>query len=119
GSLMYKDLPNRFPSVLSLDYLEGQGHYEDYQNLYAMYLFYNLGKYSIVLDGARRHLKVEARKEPDPYTLAKTKAHESATKDKKHLLRRLVFRSWGVKLGGEVDNTRLYDYDNLNATEDK
>jgi len=66
--------------VLSLDYLEDQGHYEDYDNLYAMYLLYNLGRYSIVLDGAARRLKVEARKEPDAYEVAKKKARESATK---------------------------------------
>ncbi len=98
---MYKDLPNRFPSVLSLDYLEDQGYYEDYDNLYAMYLLYYLGRYSIVLDGAARKLMVEAQKEPDTYEIAKKKAHETATKDKKHLLRRLV-RVWGIKLGGKA-----------------
>jgi hypothetical protein len=107
---MYKDLPNRFPSVLSLDCFEDQGHYEDYDNLFAMYLLYNLGRYSIVLDDATRQLKIEARKEPDTYEPARKKAHESATKDKKHLLRRLIIRSWGIKLAGRVDNTMLYDY---------
>ena len=116
---MYKELPNRFPSVLSLDYLEEQGRYEDYDNLYAMYLFYNLGRYSIVLDGATRQLKVEARKEPDAYEAAKAKAQESATRDKKHRLRRVVFRAWGMKLDGEVDNTALYDYDGLNSEDDQ
>ncbi|MGA7876240.1 MAG: hypothetical protein WCA08_11305 [Desulfoferrobacter sp.] len=100
---IYKDLPNRFPSVLSLDYLEDQGYYEDYDNLYAMYLLFNLGRYSFVLDGATRQLKVEARKEPDTYQEAKKKARESATEDKKHLLRRVI-RAWGIKLGGKMDN---------------
>jgi hypothetical protein len=118
GGHMYKDLPNRFPSVLSLDYLEGQGHYEDYDNLYAMYLLYNLGRYSIVLDGETKHLKVEARKEPDTYELAKMKARKSAKEDQKHLLRRMVFRAWGVKLGSEVDNSKLYDYDGLGSRDD-
>jgi hypothetical protein len=117
-SRMYKDLPNRFPSVLSLDYREDQGHYEDYDNLYAMYLLYNLGRYSIVLDGATRQLKVEARKEPDAYEAAKKKAHESAVRDKKHLLRRLIVRTWGIKLDGKVDNTMLYDYDGLNPKDE-
>lgn len=110
GGQIYKDLPNRFPSVLSLDYFEGTGHYEDFDNLFAMYLLYNLGKYSIVLDGETRQLKVEARKEPDGYDTAKKKARKSARKDKKHLLRRLIFRSWGMKLDGKVDNTGLYHY---------
>jgi hypothetical protein len=109
-NLMYKDLPNRFPSVLSLDYREDRRRYEDYDNLYAMYLLYNLGRYSIVLDGATRELQVEAQKEPDTYELAKQKARESALKDRKHFLRRLIFRSWGIKLGGKADNSKLYNY---------
>jgi hypothetical protein len=112
---MFKNLPNRFPSVLSLDFREDQGHYEDYDNLYALYLLYNLGRYSIVLDDATRLLKVEARKEPDTYEAAKMKAHESATKDKKFILRRLIFRTWGIKLGGSVDNTKLYDFAGTNS----
>jgi hypothetical protein len=109
GGKMYKDLPNRFPSLLSLDYLENQGSYEDYDNLFAMYLMYYLGRYSIVVDGETRRLEVEAKKEPDGYAIAKTKADQSARKDKKHLLRRLIFRAWGVKLDAGVDNTHLYD----------
>jgi hypothetical protein len=109
GGKMYKDLPNRFPSLLSLDYLENQGSYEDYDNLFAMYLLYYLGRYSIVLDGETRRLEVEVNKQPDGYAIAKTKADQSARKDKKHLLRRLIFRAWGVKLDSGVDNTHLYD----------
>jgi hypothetical protein len=110
GGEMYKDLPNRFPSVLSLDYMEDQGHYEDYDNLYAMYLLYNLGRYSVSLDGATRRLRIEATKEPDSYERAKQKAHESAMEDKKHALRRVVFRAWGIKLGGEVDNRKRLEH---------
>jgi hypothetical protein len=107
---MYKDLPNRFPSVLSLDYLENQGGYEDYDNLFAMYLLYYMGRYSIVLNGETRRLEVEAKKEPDGYAIARYKADQSARKDKKHLLRRLIFRAWGMNLGPGVDNTHLYDF---------
>jgi hypothetical protein len=106
---MFKDLPNRFPSVLSLDYFENQGSYEDYDNLFAMYLLYYLGRYSIVLNGETRRLEIEHRKEPDSYATARLKADESARKDKKHFLRRLVFRAWGIKLDSEVDNTHLYE----------
>lgn len=107
----FKDLPNRFPSVLSLDYREDQGQYEDYDNLYAMYLLYNMGKYSIILDPATKLLTVEAAKAPLPYEEASAKANTSAKHDKKNLLRRVLFRAWGVKLGGATDNTGLYDYD--------
>ena len=116
--LMYKDLPNRFPSVFSLDYLEDQGHYEDYDNLYAMYLLYNLGRYSIVLDNATRRLKIEAQKEPDPFTLARKNARRSALKDKKHALRRVIFRAWGIKLDGKTDNTSILDSENQSSRKD-
>jgi hypothetical protein len=109
SGMMYKDLPNRFPSVLSLDYMENQGSYEDYNNLFAMYLLYYLGRCSIVLNGETRRLEIEQKKEPDGYATARLKAEESARKDKKHFLRRLLFRAWGVKLESGVDNTPLYE----------
>jgi hypothetical protein len=107
---MFRDLPNRFPSVLSTDYLENQGSYEDYDNLFAMYLLYYMGRYSIVLNGENRRLEIEAKKEPDGYATATHKADESAGRDKKHMLRRLIFRAWGIKLEPGVDNTHLYEY---------
>ena len=39
--ISFGDLPNRFPSVLSRDFRREAGAYEDYDNLYAMYLLYN------------------------------------------------------------------------------
>jgi hypothetical protein len=111
SGVMYKDLPNRFPSVLSLDYMENQGSYEDYHNLFAMYLFYYLGRYSIVLNGENRRLEIEHKREPDGYAKARVKADESAEKDKKHLVRRLLFRAWGIKLEAGADNTPLYEGD--------
>ena len=32
----FKDLPNRFPSVLSGDFRKEQGRYEDFDNFFAM-----------------------------------------------------------------------------------
>ncbi len=119
GGIMYKDLPNRFPSVLSLDYLEEQGSYEDYDNLYAMYLLYNLGRYSIALDGGTRRLTVEGQKEPDGYEAARREARKAARKDKKHLLRRLIFRTWGIKLDGKVDNTKVFAPQSFKAGDDR
>ena len=43
----FKDLPNRFPSVLSRDFRKEQGRYEDYDNLVAMYVLTNLARYSV------------------------------------------------------------------------
>src|SRR4029078_12096131 len=46
----FKDLPNRFPSVLSRDFRKEQGQYKDFDNLFAMYVLYNLAKYSVALN---------------------------------------------------------------------
>ena len=35
----FKDLPNRFPSVLSRDFRRDAGEYEDFDNLYACLLY--------------------------------------------------------------------------------
>ena len=43
----FKDLPNRFPSVLSRDFRRDAGEYEDFDNLYAMHLLYSLGRYRV------------------------------------------------------------------------
>ena len=106
----FKDMMNRFPSVLSLDYNSDQGSYEDYDNLYAMNLFYNLGRMSIIVDDQSKLLKVEAEKKPMTFEKAHAASHTSAIDEKRHLARRLIFRAWGVQLGGPVDNTHLYDY---------
>jgi len=107
----FKDMMNRFPSVLSLDYNSNQGSYEDYDNLYAMNLFFNLGRRSIVVDEKTKLLKVEANKDPMGFAKAHQAAHKSAIDEKRHVARRLIFRAWGVQIGGPVDNTHLYDYD--------
>ncbi len=46
----FKDLPDRFPSLLSRDFRNEVGQYEDFDNLYAMYLLYNLGKYRVLVN---------------------------------------------------------------------
>jgi hypothetical protein len=108
SAVMFKDLPNRFPSVLSLDYKMGQGNYEDHDNLYAMHLLYNLGRRSVMVDPTSHALEVEVTKEPMVWDDATLAAEKSAAVESKALLRRLIFRAWGVRLGDEVDNTSLY-----------
>ena len=63
----FKDLPNRFPSVLSRDFRKEQDHYEDVDNLYAMYLLYNLSKYRVRVNDDTKLLEIDQRKEPMPY----------------------------------------------------
>ncbi len=60
----FKDLPNRFPSVLSRDFRKEQGRYEDYDNLFAMYALYNMGKYRVRLNGDTKRLEIAGKQEP-------------------------------------------------------
>jgi hypothetical protein len=106
----FKDLPNRFPSVLSFDFLSDQGQYEDYDNLFAMYVLYNMGKYSVQVNESTRLLEIEASKYPMAYPQAAAAARKSARSDSKGFLRRLPFIPRGTRLGAEADNTPLYDY---------
>lgn len=108
GRTPYQDLPNRFPSVLSTDYKMEQGRYEDYDNLYAMHLLYGLGRASVVFDGATRRLHFEARKEPSSWAEATRVADDKAEDESKLVLRRLLFRAWGIRLGDGTDNDDLY-----------
>jgi len=105
----FKDLPNRFPSVLSLDFRSDAREYEDFDNLFAMYLFYYMNKYSVKVNDATKRLEIEPSTNPMSYTEAAALATKSAKEDSKGFLRRALFRSWGMKLGGATDNTRILD----------
>ena len=103
----FKDLPNRFPSVLSLDFRKEQGRYEDFDNLFAMYLLYNMGKYSVRINDETKLLEIEKSKQPMPYAAAVERAVESATSDSANFRRPPGSESAG---GGHADNTHLYDF---------
>jgi hypothetical protein len=107
----FKDLPNRFPSVLSLDFRADQGQYEDYDNLFAMYLLYNLGRYSVRIDPATRAVQIELAKEPLPYARAVAEAERAADADSKGFLSRTLLRPIGRIFWEPTDNTHLYDFD--------
>jgi hypothetical protein len=109
-AIAFKDLPNRFPSVLSRDFRREQGAYEDFDNLYAMYLLYNLGRYSIVIDERTRQLAVEAEKSPMSYRDAAKLAERNARSDSRGYLGKLLFRPQGVRIGEVPDNSHLYDF---------
>jgi hypothetical protein len=57
----FKDLPNGFPSVLSSDF---QDHYEDVDNLFAMYLLYKLGKHGTRINDETKQLGITKSKNP-------------------------------------------------------
>jgi hypothetical protein len=97
--VMFRDLPNRFPSVLSRDFMREQGEYRDYDNLYAMYLLFNLGRHIVKVDPATRRLEIEASKAPMPYAEAARQAAASAKAD-----------SEGFGRGEARSNAHLYDF---------
>ena len=101
--LAFKDLPDRFPSVLSRDFRREQGQYEDADNLRAMYLLYNLGRYSVRVNGETLQLEIESRKSPMPYAQAADAAARSAGADSEAFGRRQPFQRKGVEIGAPAD----------------
>jgi len=95
----FKDLPDRFPSVLSRDFRRESGEYEDVDNLSAMYLLYNLGKYSVRVNAATKLLEIEKSKEPMPYAEAAALAAQSARSDSENYGRQSAFRPEGKRIG--------------------
>jgi hypothetical protein len=106
----FKDLPNRFPSVKSRDFNREVGEYEDYDNLYAMYLLYNMGKYSIRINESTQRLEIEQAKAPMTYPEASELAAKSAKSDSRSYRWQLGFLPKGIRIGETPDNTHLYNY---------
>jgi len=97
--IAFKNLPNRFPSVLSRDFRKDQGEYEDVDNLFSMYLLYNLAKYSVRVDEQTRALAIENRKNPMTYADAVASARQSATADGARYIQGDKFRPQGTRIG--------------------
>jgi hypothetical protein len=100
----FKDLPNRFPSVLSRDFRKEQGRYEDFDNLFAMYILYNMGRYSVRVNDETKLLEIGTSKHPMAYADAAILATKSAKSDSENFRRRLLFRSKGTGIGEPTDN---------------
>jgi hypothetical protein len=113
----FKDLPNRFPSVLSRDFRREQGQYEDVDNLFAMYLLYNLGKYSVRVNDETQLLEIERSKRPMAYPVAAELATRSAKSDTENFRRRILFRTEGTSIEAE-ENRQLYEYTNESTRPD-
>ena len=96
--IAFKDLPNRFPSVLSLDFRRDEGQYEDPDNLFVMYLLYNIARYSVVVDEATKRLEIGQSKMPMSYMEAAKVAAESATSDSENYGQRVSFLPKGTRI---------------------
>jgi hypothetical protein len=99
----FKDLPDRFPSVLSRDFRRDAGRYEDVDNLFAMYVLYNMGRYSLRLNSETRLLEIEASKVPMRYPEAAELATRSARSDSKNYGLQARFRRKGTEIGAPPD----------------
>jgi hypothetical protein len=87
--LTFKDLPDRFPSVLSRDFRREQGQYEDFDNLLAMYLLANLAKYVVHVDETTKQLEIRKTSKSLDYPAALEDARRDALHDSENYLRGL------------------------------
>lgn len=103
----FAEMPDRFPSVFSLDFLSGAAHYEDFDNLRNMHLLFDLSRYILRIDPVGNKLVIERQKQPEVFEVAEARATKEARKKRKHVLRRLLFRAWGLRFSPKVDNSDL------------
>ena len=108
--MAFKNLPNRFPSVLSRDFRREAGAYEDFDNLFAMYLLYNMGKYSVRVNEQTNRLEIEKEKIPMAYPEAAELATRSARSASRNFRLHLPFRPIDTMFGEAADNTHLYNF---------
>jgi len=87
--LRFKDLPDRFPSVLSRDFRREQGRYEDFDNLLAMYLLANLAKYVVHVDETTQRLEIRKTSQSLDYPVALADARRDALQDSDNYVRGL------------------------------
>jgi hypothetical protein len=105
----FKDLPNRFPSVLSMDFRTDEDKYEDYDNLFAMYVVHNMGKYVVRVNDRIHLLEIQQNKNPMPYPAAAELAAKNADADSKNFLSRIPVRLRGA-VGLGAQSRRPYDF---------
>ena len=81
AKVAFKDLPNRFPSVMSRDFRRDDRDYQDYDNLFAVYLLYNMGTYSVRVNAQTKLIEIGRGKQPLPYAKAVELAERAARSD--------------------------------------
>ena len=108
--IAFKDLPNRFPSVLSRDFRSEAGDYQDYDNLYAMYLLANLGKYNVRINATTQRLEVARRSGPMSYAAASERAARDARSDSSRFRLLRSFLPSGSRIGDPGGGVSAADY---------
>ena len=91
AKVAFKDLPNRFPSVLSRDFRREDRDYQDYDNLFAVYLLYNMGLYSVRVNPQTKLLEIGRGKDVLPYARAAELAGRAARSDSRAFREGLPF----------------------------
>jgi hypothetical protein len=72
-----------------------------------MYVLYNLGRYSVRVDGATKLLEIDGRKSPMAYAEAAALATQAARSDSENFRRRTPFRARGTSIDEPVDAARF------------
>jgi len=89
-AIAFKDLPNRFPSVLSRDFSREADAYQDYDNLFAMYLFHYLNRYQLQIDPQSQLLQLQSLPAPFSYAEAARHARQDAKVDSQNFARQTL-----------------------------
>jgi hypothetical protein len=97
----FKDLPNRFPSVLSRDFRNEQDEYKDPDNLFVMYLLYNLARHAVQVNAQTGLLEIARSKTPLAYADAVRLAADAARSDSEEYGRRVTFQPKGTRIGDQ------------------
>ncbi len=108
--IAFKDLPNRFPSVLSRDFRREAGEYKDFDNLFAMYLLYNMARYSVHINEQTQLLEIDKSKTPMAYPEAAELAARSARTDSDLFRRHTAAPLEGTETGKTADDTQVFDF---------
>ena len=108
SNVAFAALPDRFPSVLSLDFRADEGDYEDEDNLYLMHLLRRLGRYALI--DRRRHAGLLLLRSAAtlPYAQAAQQARAAAREQSKNVLRRLPV---GVRDAAGLTGEANHPYD--------
>jgi hypothetical protein len=91
--------------VLSRDFRRDHGRYEDPDNLFAMYLLYNLGRYRVQIDERTLRLELTDPKAPLPYAEAERLAAEAASFDSAQYGSQSKFIPKGTRIGEDPATT--------------
>jgi hypothetical protein len=101
AKVAFKDLPNRFPSVLSRDFRSEQNEYKDPDNLFVMYLLYNLARFAVQVNEQTGLLEIARSKTPLAYADAVRLAADAARSDSEEYGRRVTFQPKGTRIGDQ------------------